>query len=61
MPSRSIFHQYELDAYLGDFADDFDVDAIIDEATEVLPDGNRYWVDGIDLAEICARHDLSAE
>lgn len=58
--TRKPFEQYELDAYLGDFADDFDIDAIIDEATEVdYRTGNRYWRDGIDLAEICARHDVT--
>ena len=37
------FQQYELDALLGDFKDDFDIDGIIDEATE-MHDGVRYWV-----------------
>ncbi len=60
MSDKVIFQQYELDAYLGDFAGDFDVEAILDEATEVDADGNRFWKDGIDLAEICERHDLSA-
>lgn len=60
MSDRAIFQQYELDAYLGDFAGDFDVEAILDEATEVGPDGNRYWKEGIDLTAICERHDLSA-
>lgn len=59
MSDRVIFQQYELDAYLGDFAGDFDVEAILDEATEVGQDGNRYWKEGIDLAAICERHDLS--
>lgn len=59
--NRKPFEQYELDAYLGDFADDFDVDAILDEATEVDPrTGNRYWKESIDLAEICRRHDHTA-
>ena len=61
MPDRSIFQQYELDAYLGDFADDFDVDAIIEEVTEVDRNGNRFWKEDIDLAEICQRHDLSED
>ena len=61
MSDKNIFQQYELDAYLGDFVNDFDVDAIIDEATNFDPDGNRYWKDDIDLAEICQRHDLSDE
>jgi excisionase family DNA binding protein len=59
--NRKPFERYELDAYLGDFADDFDVDAILDEATEIDPRaGNRYWIDGIDLAEICAKHEKEA-
>lgn len=59
--SRKPFEKYELDAYLGDFADDFDVDAILDEATTIdSRTGNRYWKEGIDLAEICRRHDRTA-
>jgi len=47
------FEQYELDALLGDFKDDFDVDAIIEIATKVCADGNRYWVvEGDELTEI---------
>ena len=61
MSDRNIFQQYELDAYLGDFAGDFDVDAIVEDATEVGADGNRYWRDDINLAEICQQHDLSDE
>lgn len=38
------FEQYELDALLGDFKDDFDVEGIIAEATKPCNDGNRYWV-----------------
>lgn len=61
MSDGAIFQQYELDAYLGDFAGDFDVEAILDEATFVDPKtGNRFWREGIDLAEICQRHDLTA-
>lgn len=47
------FEQCELDALLGDFKDDFDVDAIIEEATRVCDDGNRYWTaEGEELNEI---------
>lgn len=47
------FQQYELDALLGDFKDDFDVDAIIHEATRPCSDGNRYWVvEGDELSGI---------
>ena len=38
------FEQCELDALLGDFKDDFDVEGIIAEATEPCSDGNRYWI-----------------
>lgn len=58
---KSLFEQYELDAFLGDHAGDYDVDAIVEEATYVdYSDGNRYWAEGIDLADVCARHDLTA-
>lgn len=60
--SDSIYQDYELEAFLGEHIEDFDVEAIIDEATYVdYSDGNRYWKDGIDLAEICAKHDLGSE
>ena len=59
--TRKPFEMYELEAYLGDFAGDFDVDAIVDEATYVDPrTGNRYWREGVDLNEVCARHDATA-
>lgn len=59
--TRKPFEMHELEAYLGDFADDFNVESILEEATEIdYRTGNRYWRDGIDLAEICQRHDLTA-
>ena len=60
MTRSDIFQMHELDALLGDFKDDFDVDGIIQEATEVDPsDGNRYWTaSGDKLAEIIERHEL---
>lgn len=51
------YHRYELLAYLGDCADDYDIDAIEDEATE-WHDCDLYWRHGIDLWEICERHEL---
>lgn len=42
------FQQYELDALLGEHAGDFDVEGIVADATEVGPDGNRYWAVGED-------------
>lgn len=53
-----MFTESGLEAFLGDFSDAFDVDAFIDEATEIdYRTGNRYWRDDVDLNEICARHD----
>ena len=55
---KNLYQEYELEAYLGESIDDFDIEAIVDEATEIdYSDGNRYWKEGIDLAEICAKHD----
>lgn len=57
---KKLFQKHELDAYLGGFDADFDVDAIVEEATEVdYRTGSRYWREDIDLAAICAAHDLS--
>ena len=56
--SKNLFQEHELEAYLGEHIGDFDVEAIVDEATEIdYKTGNRYWKDGIDLAEICAKHE----
>lgn len=53
-----LFQQYELDALLGEFKGDFDVDGIIADATEVRADGNRYWVaKGDELSAIIERHE----
>lgn len=54
------FQTCELDAYLGDFRDEYDVDAIIEEVTEIdYRTGNRHWKEGVDLDEVCKRHDVS--
>lgn len=56
----SAFDYWELIAYLGDYAEDYDIDGIIDEATVIdYATGNRFWAEDIDLAEICERHELS--
>lgn len=56
---KSVFQKHELEAYLGGFEGDFDVEAIIGDATEVdFRTGRRYWREGIDLAAICESHDL---
>lgn len=62
MPSyRRLFQPYELAAFLGECADDFDTTAIVDEATETDPrTGSKVWTVGPEeLAEICQRHDLT--
>ena len=51
------YSRYELLAYLGECTSDYDVDAIEDEATE-WHDCELYWRHGIDLWEICERHEL---
>lgn len=39
-----LFQEYDLDALLGGFKDDFDTEGIIDDLTEVdYRTGNRYW------------------
>lgn len=61
MTDRKQFEMYELEAFIGEFINDYDVEAIIDEATEIdYRTGNRYWKDGIDLAAMRERHDLTA-
>lgn len=57
---ENLFQQYELDALLGDYADDFDIDGIIEDATEVDSDGDRIWTAfGEDLYAILEAHDLT--
>lgn len=47
------FHRYELDDLLGEFADDYDVDGIIDVATGWCSDGKLYWLaEGDELTKI---------
>jgi len=47
------FQQYELEVLLGEFVDDYDVDGIIEDATALCGDGNRYWtVDEDELNEV---------
>lgn len=55
------YQRYELEAYLGDYADDYDVDAIEAEATEHDPrTGRTVWTPEAvrDLWSICERHEL---
>ena len=56
---REIFEECNFIAYFGGYEDDFDLDAIRDEATEIdYRTGNRYWKDDIDFEEIVARHQI---
>lgn len=55
--NENLFQMYELEALLGDFIGDFDVDGIIADATEVR-DGKRYWtVFGDELNVVLAKHE----
>lgn len=59
-PAREPYQRAELLAYLGDYTDDYDVDAIESEATETDPKTSRvFWRRGIDLWTICERHELT--
>lgn len=52
------FQQYELEVLLGEFIDDYDVDGIIEDATALCGDGNRYWtVDNDELNEVLEAHE----
>ena len=60
-PPREPYDPAELAAYLGDYADDYDVTAIEAEATEYDPaTGRRVWTPEAvrDLWSICERHEL---
>lgn len=56
----SIYQRHELEAFIGiENLGGFDIEAIEAEATEIdYGTGNRVWREGIDLAEVCARHDI---
>lgn len=57
---ENLFQQYELDALLGDHADDFDIDGILEDATEIDEDGDRIWTAfGDDLYAILESNDLT--
>lgn len=60
-PTREIYQRYELEAYLGDYTDDYDLEAIEAEATEYDPKTSRtYWKRDVDLWSVCERHELAA-
>lgn len=53
---------YEVIPALGDFADDFDAEAIAREAFEMKTDGLRCWYvqrEGVDFLEIAQNHDIT--
>lgn len=57
---KNLFQMYELEAYLGDFVDDYDIDGIIEDATEIDSDGDRIWTAfGEDFHAIVEAHDLN--
>ena len=52
---------YNVIPALGDFADDFDAEAIAREAFEMKSEGLRCWFEpreGVDFWEIAAKHDI---
>lgn len=55
---KDLFQMYELECLLGDFKDDFDIEGIIEDATEIDEDGDRVWtVSDDDLNVILERHE----
>lgn len=62
---------YEIAPALGDFVDDYDIDAIASDAFEYVVDldedgvqhGNGYFIEreGVDFWAIAQKHDISAE
>lgn len=40
----ALFDMNDLEALLGDFVEDYDLDAIVNEATKFTFDGERYWI-----------------
>ena len=56
---HNLFQMSELDALLGDYKQDFDVEGIIADATEIDEDGDRVWTDISDeeMNAILERHD----
>ena len=60
MTTNALFQRHELDALLGDFAGDYDVEGIIGGATKTDESGNRVWtVFGDELSAIIESHDTS--
>lgn len=58
---RPLFERNQLDALLGDYAGEYDVDGIIEDVTEVDPkDGKRYWL-SVDIDEVLERYERKGE
>jgi len=58
--AKALFQEDVLEALLGDYRDDFDIDGIIEDATYIdYSDGNRYWkdMDEDEMNEILMKHD----
>ena len=52
----------EVEDYLGEFAGDFDVDAIVDDLRGIEPDVSSIDdLDGDEWTEMVQRHDLAAQ
>lgn len=56
---KDLFQMYDLECLLGDFKDDFDIEGIIADATEIDEDGDRVWTDISDeeMNAILERHE----
>lgn len=55
---RELYQRADLEAFFGDYVDDYDLHAIEKEATEHDADGRQYWCKDVDLMSICERHEL---
>lgn len=55
----TLFEEYELEAYLGDFVEDYDVEGICQEVT-IIRDGKRYWkqMQDSDFEQIIRKHEM---
>lgn len=60
VPARRPYNRRELEAYLGDCASDFDLEAIEREITVTDAHGRVWWaVDEDELPTICSSHELA--
>lgn len=63
--TRTQYQAHEIEALLGDYAGDYDIEALVDEITEVdYRTGNRYYteeyrsLDDDGLAQLLERHEI---